>query len=77
MICLAVTFVVKPGHEDEAIDPEQYTQQLDAKDIEKILRKTTEAAELDDDSDEDLNLPPMKANELPDVIEEEKPAKKR
>ena len=63
--------------EEPRVDPEEYTQQLDAKDIERILRKTTEAADIDDDSSEEINLPSMKANELPDVIEEEKPAKKR
>ncbi len=63
--------------EEESVDPEQYTQQLDAKDIERIMRKTSEAADLDDDSSAEINLPPMKANELPDMIEEEKAAKKR
>lgn len=62
--------------EEQAVSPDDFTQQMDAKDLVKILKKTTEDMDDDDDSDEEIDLPPMQANLLPDVYEE-KPQKKK
>jgi pSer/pThr/pTyr-binding forkhead associated (FHA) protein len=58
-------------------NPDEYTQQLDAKDVQRLLKKSTGTDDPnDDDSVEDLDLPPLQANALPDVYDE-KPSNKR
>ena len=61
--------------EEEPARPEDYTQQMNAKDVARLL-KGREAEPVDEaDSVEELDLPPIKANLLPDVYPEA-PAKK-
>jgi pSer/pThr/pTyr-binding forkhead associated (FHA) protein len=61
---------------EPAVEPNEYTQQMDARDVAKMLGKNAKTAEADDDeSVDELNLPPMQANALPDNYED-KPAKK-
>lgn len=63
--------------EEPAVEPSEYTQQMDARDVAKLLGKNAKTADEDeDDSVEDLNLPPLQANALPDAYDE-KPAKKK
>lgn len=67
------------GGETAAIGPDDFTQQLDAKDIERLLRRNTanmEDEEDDEDSEELNKLPPIQANSLPDTYDD-KPEKKR
>jgi len=54
----------------EAVSPHEYTQQMSVDDIQNMLKRTSDEVKDEDDSDEDLNLPPMQANILPDVYEE-------
>src|SRR4051794_18878033 len=67
------------GGDTAAIGPDDFTQQLDAKDIERLLRRNTSPM-LDEDDDEDseeLNkLPPIQTNALPDTYDD-KPDKKK
>jgi pSer/pThr/pTyr-binding forkhead associated (FHA) protein len=63
--------------EEPAVEPNEYTQQMDARDVAKLLGKNAKTADEDeDDSVEDLNMPPLQANALPDNYDE-KPAKKK
>jgi pSer/pThr/pTyr-binding forkhead associated (FHA) protein len=74
----SLRFTVQFSNEEPAPapNPEEYTQQLDAKDVERLLKKNTGTDDPnDDDSVEDLNLPPIQANALPDIYEE-KPNKR-
>jgi pSer/pThr/pTyr-binding forkhead associated (FHA) protein len=63
-------------NEPEVISPDEYTQQMDAKDLAKIFKKAPEELDEDDDSSDDVDLPPIQANALPDVYEE-KPEKNK
>ena len=68
--------------EEAPVGPDEFTQQMDAKDVQRMLKKRNAALEDDSDEDsvEDVNLPPLQANALPDVIEEkekEKAGKKK
>jgi pSer/pThr/pTyr-binding forkhead associated (FHA) protein len=55
---------------------EEYTQQLDAKDLAKIFKKAADDQN-DEDSSAEIELPPLQANSLPDVYDDkpEKPEK--
>jgi pSer/pThr/pTyr-binding forkhead associated (FHA) protein len=75
----SLRFKVEFTREEEAAGPDEYTQQMDAGDVRKMLKKKTAAedeSDSDDDSGEDLDLPPIQANALPDVYDE-KAAKKK
>ncbi len=61
--------------EEDPPSPEEFTQQLNAKDVARLLKGRANEEANDDDSVEDLELPPVKANVLPDVYPET-PAKK-
>ena len=63
--------------EEDAVDPNEYTQQMDAKEVQRMFKKTSlEGQDDEDGSSEEINLPPIQANALPDVYDE-KPDKKR
>ncbi len=63
--------------EESAIAPEEYTQQLDAKDIARILKKTTEDDDAEEEGSEEFNLPAMQANALPDLYDEKPERRKK
>ncbi|MCE9530969.1 MAG: FHA domain-containing protein [Planctomycetes bacterium] len=74
----SLRFKVKFSEEEEpAASPEEYTQQMDLAEIEKVIKKTAEEANEEDDSMEDMSLPPMQNNALPDVYEEKASKKKK
>jgi pSer/pThr/pTyr-binding forkhead associated (FHA) protein len=53
--------------------PDEYTQQMDAKDVAQLMRKkgtATEESSEEEDDIQDVNLPPLQANALPDVYED-------
>jgi pSer/pThr/pTyr-binding forkhead associated (FHA) protein len=57
--------------EEAPVRPDEFTQQMDARDVAKLLGKNARTSEADDDdSVEDLDLPPIQANALPDVYED-------
>ncbi len=76
----SLRFKVSFSADDQpAVQPNEYTQQMDARDVAKLMgknAKTSEAGDDDDDSIDDVNLPPIQANALPDMYDE-KPAKKK
>lgn len=62
------------AEEQPPVQPHEYTQQMDAREVQKLLGKKT--AEEEDDSIEDGNLPAIQANALPDVYEDKSVKKK-
>jgi pSer/pThr/pTyr-binding forkhead associated (FHA) protein len=61
---------------DEApADSNEYTQQLEGKDLAKLLEKSDRPGELDSDSS-DAEIPVVRTNSLPDQYPEVQPAKK-
>jgi pSer/pThr/pTyr-binding forkhead associated (FHA) protein len=75
----SLRFKVEFTREEEAPGPDEYTQQMDAGDVRKMLKKKAAAedeSDGDDDSAEDLDLPPIQANALPDVYDEKAVKKK-
>jgi pSer/pThr/pTyr-binding forkhead associated (FHA) protein len=74
----SLRFKIEFSNEPEAPRPDEYTQQMDAEDVAKMMgKRSTEADESseENDSEAEMHLPPMQANALPDVYEE-KSAKK-
>jgi len=73
----SLAFRVEFSEEEDSVDPEEYTQQMDAHEVARMFNKTApDDGDDDDDSSDDIDLPPLQANSLPDVYEE-KPGKKR
>jgi pSer/pThr/pTyr-binding forkhead associated (FHA) protein len=74
----SLRFKVEFSNEIELpVNPDEYTQQMDAKDVQELLKKKkNDDDSSDDDNVEEVELPAIQANALPDVIEE-KPAKKK
>jgi hypothetical protein len=61
-------------NEEIAPGPDEFTQQMDANEVQKLLgkKKSSEQSHEDEDSViEDPNLPPIQANVLPDVYPEQ------
>jgi len=53
------------------IRPEEHTQHLDAREVASLLKKVGSGRETtDEDSDPDVDLPPIQANSLPDMYPE-------
>ena len=76
----SLRFKVEFSSDEEApVGPDEFTQQMDAKDVQRMLKKRNAALEDDSDEDsvEDVNLPPLQANALPDVIEEKEKEKEK
>lgn len=75
----SLAYRVEFSEEGGAIDAEDYTQQMDAEEVARMFKKITSSDLVDeDDADgaDEINLPPIQANALPDTYEE-KPSKKR
>src|SRR6476660_5794871 len=68
----SLRFKIDFSNEAPAPAPDEFTQQMDAKDFDRMMRKRSTVEESSDemDSDADVNLPPLQANALPDVYEE-------
>lgn len=61
----SVRFSVDVAHDDEPLSENEYTQQLDGKDLKRLLEKSERPGEVGSDSD--VDLPAVQANPLPDV----------
>jgi pSer/pThr/pTyr-binding forkhead associated (FHA) protein len=73
----SLAYRVEFSEEEESVDPEEFTQQMDSHEVARMYKKTArDDADDDDDSSDEIELPPLQANSLPDVYEE-KPNKKR
>jgi pSer/pThr/pTyr-binding forkhead associated (FHA) protein len=74
----SLRFKVQFSNDEELASPEEYTQQMDASDVQKLLKRKAGAAESSesDDSVEDLAAAPVQENALPDNYPEEQ-GKKR
>jgi pSer/pThr/pTyr-binding forkhead associated (FHA) protein len=60
---------------DEApVAPDAFTQQLDGKDLARLIEKSDKPGDLDSDSD--IEVPVVRTNALPDAYPEAAPAKK-
>jgi hypothetical protein len=70
----SVRFSVDVAHDDEPLSSNEYTQQLDGKDLKKLLEKSERPGEVGSDSE--VDLPAVQANPLPDVYPPE-PAKQK
>ncbi len=70
----SVRFSVDVAHDDEPLSSNEYTQQLDGKDLKKLLEKSERPGEIGSDSE--VDLPAVQANPLPDVYPAE-PAKQK
>lgn len=76
----SLRFKITFSAEDQpVIEPNEYTQQMDARDVARMLGKNAKTSEAgdSDDSVEDVNLPALQANALPDVYEEKGGKKKQ
>src|SRR3989442_1475239 len=66
-------FKVQFGGDEEAAAPDDHTQQLNAKEVVKLLNR----AEEEEEEEEDLRVQPAEANPLPDVYPEDDDGKGR
>src|SRR5580693_6903774 len=64
----SLRFRVEFKNEEEGqVDPEEFTQQMDVREVERLIkRKSATMDDASDDSIEILDLPPLQANALPD-----------
>lgn len=62
-------FKVQFGNEEEPVRPDDHTQQLDAKEVVKLLQRAQEEEE--DEPDESLSEEQVQHNQLPDVYPED------
>jgi pSer/pThr/pTyr-binding forkhead associated (FHA) protein len=66
------------SEEEGQADPEEFTQQMDVREVERLIKKKSMGTEeASDDSIEMLDGPPLQANALPDVIEEKLEKKRK
>jgi pSer/pThr/pTyr-binding forkhead associated (FHA) protein len=70
----SLRFKVQFSSEEDLAQPSDLTQQMDAKEVARLL-KQARPAEDDSDSDIDVPGPPIQANQLPDVYPDNPPAK--
>ena len=70
----SLRYNVQMVRDDEPLSPNEYTQQLNGKDLKKLIEQAERPGELGDDSD--VDLPIVQANPLPDVYPPE-PAKQK
>ncbi|WP_020473509.1 FHA domain-containing protein [Zavarzinella formosa] len=70
----SLRYTVQVAHDDEPLSPNEYTQQLDGRDLKKLIDQSERPGEIGDDSEADL--PMVQANPLPDVYPQE-PAKQK
>ena len=71
----SLRYTVQFTQEDAPPDSNEYTQQLEGKDLARLLEKSEKPGELDSDSS-DAEIPVVRTNALPDQYPEAQPAKK-
>ena len=74
LVSFVKTKKVEFGPDVEPVSPNEFTQQLDGKELKRLLEKAERPGELDSDSD--VEVPMVQANALPDVYPDSAPAKK-
>src|SRR5262245_52138646 len=71
----SLRFTVQVGPDEDSPSPDEFTQQLEGKELAKLLDKGDRPGELDSDSS-DVEIPMVRANTLPDHYPEAAPSKK-
>ena len=72
----SVRYTVQVAADEPPAEPDEFTQQLDGKDLARLIEKSDRPGELDSDSSE-VEIPAVRANALPDHYPAEPaPAKK-
>lgn len=71
----SVRFSVQFGPDEPPARADEYTQQLDGKDLARLVEKAEPAGESDSDSS-DVEIPVVRTNALPDHYPDTAPAKK-
>jgi pSer/pThr/pTyr-binding forkhead associated (FHA) protein len=71
----SLRFTVQVGPEEDPPSPDEFTQQIEGKELAKLLDKADRPGELDSDSS-DVEIPVVRANALPDHYPEAAPSKK-
>lgn len=71
----SLRYTVQFSPDEAPPDSNEYTQQLEGKDLAKLLEKSDRPGELDSDSS-DAEIPVVRTNALPDQYPEVQPAKK-
>jgi len=61
--------------DEEVVEPDEFTQHLDGKELARLIEKSEKPGELEDDSS-DVEIPVVRTNALPDHYPEPVPAKK-
>jgi pSer/pThr/pTyr-binding forkhead associated (FHA) protein len=74
----SLAYRVEFSEEEDPVEAEEYTQQMDADEVARMYKKTA-ADDRDDDRDssEEIELPALQANSLPDVYEEKSDKKRK
>lgn len=72
---LRFTVQVGPDEAEDSPSPDEFTQQIEGKELAKLLDKADRPGELDSDSS-DVEIPMVRANALPDHYPEAAPSKK-
>lgn len=70
----SLRYTVQVTPDEPPADPDEFTQQLDGKDLARLIEKADKPGELDSDSS-DVEIPVVRANPLPDHYPEPAPAK--
>ena len=70
----SVRFSVHFAQDEPPASPDEFTQQLDAKDVARLVEKADRPGEVDSDSSE-VEIPVVKTNALPDHYPESAPVK--
>lgn len=71
----SLKYTVQMLPDEELPEPDEFTQQLDGKEVARLLEKSDHPGELDSDSS-DVEIPVVRANALPDHYPEPSPAKR-
>jgi pSer/pThr/pTyr-binding forkhead associated (FHA) protein len=65
----SLKYTVEVGPEPPPVDADEYTQQLDGKDLARLIEKSDRPGELESDSS-DVDIPMVRTNALPDYYPE-------
>jgi pSer/pThr/pTyr-binding forkhead associated (FHA) protein len=71
----SLRFTVQVSPDEDPPSPDEFTQQIEGKELAKLLDKADRPGELDSDSS-DVEIPVVRANALPDHYPEAAPSKK-
>jgi pSer/pThr/pTyr-binding forkhead associated (FHA) protein len=71
----SLKYTVEVGEDESPQDSDEFTQQLDGKDLARLIEKSEKPGDLDSDSSGE-EIPVVRANALPDYYPEAPPAKK-